>query len=76
MTIGVAKVIGGKMIDRLETGLVWHRSCESGACVEAAKAGEVVLLRSTLNPEAPVTLRRDEWFEFLAGVKKGDFDDL
>lgn len=67
------------MTDRLETGLVWHRGksrCESGACAEAARNGDVVLLRSTLNPGATVAFHHDEWNELLAAMKKGDFDNV
>ena len=77
--IGAASTIGGKMTDRLETGLVWHRSkrpCESGACAEAARMGDVVLLRSDLDPDVTVALRHDEWKELLSALKKGDFDDV
>jgi len=67
------------MTDRLETGLVWHRSkrqCESGACADAAPMGDVVVLRSNLNPEVTVALRHDEWNELLIAMKNGDFDDV
>jgi hypothetical protein len=77
--IGAASTIGGKMTDRLETGLVWHRSkrpCESGACAEAAHRGDVVLLRSGLDPDVTVALRYDEWKGLLRALKNGDFDDV
>ena len=67
------------MTDRLETGLVWHRGksrCESGACAEAARSGDVVLLRSTLNPDAALALRHDEWDQLRADMKEGDFDNV
>ena len=67
------------MTDRLKTGLVWHRGkrrCESGACAEVARKGDVVLLRSTLNPDVTVAFRRDEWKELLVAMKEGDFDKL
>jgi hypothetical protein len=75
--IGAVSAIGGKMTDRLETGLVWHRSkrpCESGACAEAAGNDDVVFLRSTLSPDATFALRRDEWEALLFAIKEGDFD--
>ena len=59
--------------------LVWHRSttCESGVCVEVSTTGDAVTIRSSANPgDTPVTLSRDEWQEFLAGVKEGAFDRL
>ena len=54
----------------------WHRACEGGACAEIAVRGDVIMLRSSLSPEAIVTLTRDEWREFLAGAKDGGFDHL
>ena len=58
---------------------MWHRSkrqCESGACAEAVRKGDVVVLRSNLNPEVTVALRHDEWNELLIAMKNGDFDDV
>jgi hypothetical protein len=77
--IGAVSSIGGNMTDRLETGLVWHRGkrrCEGGACAEAASKGDVVLLRSTLNPDATLALRRDEWDQLRADMKEGNFDEV
>lgn len=77
--IGAASTVGGKMTDRLETGLVWHRSkrpCESGACAEAARMGDVVLLRSDLDPDVTAVFRFDEWKGLLSALKNGDFDDM
>ena len=58
--------------------LVWYRaSCDSGACVEVAATGDTVIVRSSATRgEAPVKLSRDEWREFLAGVKEGAFDGV
>jgi hypothetical protein len=65
------------MTDRLENGLVWHR-CESGACVEVTVTQDRkhVLLRSTENPGHRAIMDPDEWKRFLAGVKKGSFDQV
>ena len=53
------------------------RTCESGACVMAARQGDYVVLGNSSQPEGPVSkYTRDEWRECLAGVKLGDFDDL
>jgi predicted secreted Zn-dependent protease len=57
----------------------WHisRSCESGACVGVARRGDVVMIGNTNNPAAPVNeFSTDEWRQFLAGVKLGDFDGI
>jgi len=58
---------------------IWRisRTCDGGACVMVARDGESVLFGNTSKPDDPaVTLTRAEWQEFLAGVKRGDFDDL
>lgn len=53
------------------------RTCESGGCVGVARQGDFVLVSSTSNPESPVSkFTVEEWREFLAGAKLGDFDDL
>lgn len=67
----------GAMADGSGEKLVWYQDkrCESGACVEVAAVGDSVMVRSSANQEGtPVTLSRDEWREFLAGVKAGTFD--
>ena len=58
--------------------LVWYRArCDSGACVEVAATGDTVIVRSSAKQgEAPVKLSREEWQEFLAGVKEGTFDGV
>jgi hypothetical protein len=55
---------------------MWHRTCEGGACAEVAARGDVIMLRSSLSPDAIVTLTRDEWRDFLAGAKDGRLDHL
>ena len=51
--------------------------CDGGACVEIGTLGEAVLVRSSGDVDGIcVTLSRDEWLEFVAGVKDGDFDSL
>ena len=54
----------------------WHKQCESGACVEIAVQGEVILVRSSTAPETTITLTRAEWQDFLSGAKQGLFDRL
>ena len=57
----------------------WHisRTCESGACVGVARRGEYIMIGNTNNPEAAVNeFSIDEWRQFLAGVKLGDFDGI
>lgn len=55
----------------------WRRSsaCESSSCVEVAHVGRVVLLRNSQQPDGPVvTFDRGEWAAFVAGVRRGEFD--
>jgi hypothetical protein len=55
--------------------MTWIKSgrCESNACVEAAIAGDEILVRSS---DASPVLRftREEWVAFVGGVRDGDFD--
>jgi hypothetical protein len=53
------------------------RICESAGCVRVARQGEFVLVGSTRDPDSLVVrFTHEEWSEFLAGAKLGDFDDL
>jgi hypothetical protein len=59
--------------------LSWRvsRTCDSGACVMVARRGDSVMFGNTSYPGGPVyTYTRDEWNEFIKGVKLGDFDDV
>jgi hypothetical protein len=59
-------------------GLNWlvSRTCESGACVRVARLGESILIGSE-DSEGPITkFTIEEWREFIAGVKQGDFDGI
>lgn len=67
--------MGGKTADEP----TWHtgRQCDGGACAEIGTLGESVLIRNSADPDGPaVTLSREEWRVFVAGVKGGDFDSL
>lgn len=64
-------------VARGDVGWRISRTCEGGACVGVARQGEIVLVGNTSNPESPVSsFTVQEWSEFLAGAKRGDFDDL
>jgi predicted secreted Zn-dependent protease len=53
------------------------RTCDSGACVGVARSGESVLIGNTNSPEGPVSeFTAEEWRQFIAGVKLGDFDEI
>jgi Domain of unknown function (DUF397) len=59
--------------------IAWRisRTCDSGQCVGVARRGEYVLIGNTSDPEAPVNeFTLEEWRQFLAGAKLGDFDGL
>jgi hypothetical protein len=59
--------------------LDWYVSsaCESGACVKVARWSGSVFIGSTRIPEAPVIeFTTEEFHEFLASVKLGNFDRL
>ncbi|MGD0239261.1 MAG: DUF397 domain-containing protein [Streptosporangiaceae bacterium] len=59
--------------------LNWRKSraCESGACVQVARQGDNVLIGNTNDPDGRVSeFTVDEWRNFLAGAKLGDFDDI
>ena len=60
-------------------GLTWHTalSCDGGACVQVAATEHGILLGNSRQPRWPVlSYTSNEWHEFVAGIKKGDFDDL
>jgi len=53
------------------------RTCDGGACVGVARRGEYVFIGNTSNSDSPVsTFTVDEWQQFLAGAKLGDFDGI
>jgi hypothetical protein len=59
--------------------IVWRisRTCDSGPCVGVARRGESVLIGNTSDSKAPVNeFTIDEWRQFLAGVKLGDFGGI
>jgi predicted secreted Zn-dependent protease len=67
------------MLPSAPQDLDWRisRTCESGACVMVARRGDSVLLGNTSQPDGPISAyTRAEWKEFLAGAKRGDFDDI
>lgn len=53
------------------------RTCDGGACVGVARRGEYVFIGNTSNSDSPVSkFTVDEWQQFLAGAKLGDFDGI
>lgn len=53
---------------------VKSRRCESSWCVEAAESPTEVLLRNSQKPEDVAAFTREQWADFVAGVRDGDFD--
>lgn len=59
--------------------LSWRVSstCDGGACIRVARHGDSVVFGDASQPDGPVYVyTMDEWRDFLAGVKLGDFDDI
>jgi Domain of unknown function (DUF397) len=60
--------------------LSWRKaliSVGNGACVEVAPYHGMVAVRDSKDPEGAVlTYTPKEWYAFLDGAKKGEFDDL
>jgi len=57
----------------------WRRAgrCEGGQCLEVGTVGEFVVVRKSADSSGTyVTVSRDEWCAFVAGVKDGEFDDI
>lgn len=62
-----------------EEDLDWRvaRRCDGGACVRVARRGDSVLIGNTNTPDGPISeFTADEWRQFLAGAKLGDFDGI
>jgi hypothetical protein len=59
--------------------LDWRVSstCEGGQCIKVARDGEFVMIGNTSTPEGAVSrFTVEEWRQFLAGAKLGDFDGI
>ena len=64
---------------RSETRLDWVKSSRSigtGACVEFASTGDLIMLRDSKNPGVHLVLTRSQIDAFLFGAKNGEFDHL
>ena len=49
--------------------------CSGGGCLGVAVAGTSVTISDVRNDDGPtVTVSREEWAAFVAGVKNGEFD--
>ncbi len=51
--------------------------CDSGQCLEIGTLDESVVVRNSADPSGMhVTIRREAWRAFVAGVKNEEFDDI
>lgn len=60
-----------------EQPVEWRKSsyCDSGMCVEVGRAGDLVAVRDSKNPDGAVLrFTKDEWNAFVAGVRGGEFE--
>ena len=57
--------------------LHWRTAtCADIHCLEVARSGDRVLLRTTTDPDVTVRLTAQEWATFVDGVKRGELDSL
>jgi Domain of unknown function (DUF397) len=60
--------------------LAWRKAQSSvgnGACVELAPVDGMVAIRDSKDPDGPILrYTAAEWYAFLGGVKRGEFDHL
>jgi hypothetical protein len=49
-------------------------ACAHNGCVQAATTPDGVALRDSRSPDRQVEFSRQDWADFVAGVKAGDFD--
>lgn len=71
-------VEGGTIYVRPDAG-DWKRasSCSFGDCVEVDIDAYGVLVRDSKDPNGPeLSFTREEWTEFVAAVKAGEFDPV
>lgn len=54
----------------------WRRPsrCDTNKCVEFRDAGEHVMVRSTTDPTKRVVFTPEEWRDFIAAAKNGEYD--
>jgi len=55
----------------------WIKSsyCDANSCAEMATDGpDVIYLRNSREPDKMVAFSGDEWRDFIAGARAGEFD--
>ncbi|NMO54661.1 DUF397 domain-containing protein [Actinoplanes sp. TBRC 11911] len=61
----------------MRLGFNWRRSsyCNNGACVEVGYMDGTIAVRDSKDTSKPAHMYTpDEWQQFVAGVKNGEFD--
>jgi len=55
----------------------WRASslCAAGECIQVARLDDAIMVRSSADPGKQLRFTVQEWADFLAGVRAGDFDD-
>ena len=67
--------VGSEWVDEPQ----WRMAnrCDGGQCVEIGVLNDTVLIRNSADQDGGrLSLSRDEWQEFVTGIKDGDFDGL
>lgn len=55
----------------------WRQTmCDAGHCIEVQHEYGSVILRSSKHPQDLLIVDQEEWDEFVAAVKRGEFDQL
>jgi hypothetical protein len=68
----------GVLDSSLADGLEWRRSsrCNGGNCVEVSVQGDVIMVRSSADPQgSTLAVSRDTWRDWISGAKAGIFDE-
>jgi predicted secreted Zn-dependent protease len=66
-------------MNQLLGDLDWQvsRTCDNGQCIKVARAGDLVMIGDTEKSNGQISeFTVNEWRQFLAGVKLGDFDGI
>lgn len=48
--------------------------CVIAACVQVANMGSTIFILQSENPKIMISVSKEEWRAFVAGVKNGEFD--
>jgi hypothetical protein len=64
------------VFEEMQQNPQFRSACEGGStCVEVASFANLILVRDSKDSDGPVlAFSRLEWWEFVAGVKRGEFD--